>query len=68
MGRVPLPVLVRNTAAVVERACIEDALRGANGNRTAAADALGLSRQSLYAKLERYGLHEGRDPLEDPAG
>jgi transcriptional regulator PpsR len=68
MGRVPLPVLVRNTAAVVERACIEDALRSANGNRTAAADALGLSRQSLYAKLDRYGLHEGRDVPEDPAG
>ncbi|WP_270933262.1 transcriptional regulator PpsR [Falsiroseomonas oryzae] len=61
MGRLPLPVLVRNTSAVVERACIEQALREAGGNRTAAADALGLSRQSLYAKLERYGLHEARD-------
>jgi len=56
MGRLPLPVLVRNTAAVVERACIEQALRDAGGNRTAAADALGLSRQSLYAKLDRYSL------------
>ncbi|HEV7265216.1 MAG TPA: transcriptional regulator PpsR [Falsiroseomonas sp.] len=61
MGRLPLPVLVRNTAAVVERACIEQALRQAGGNRTAAADALGLSRQSLYAKLERYGMHDVRD-------
>jgi transcriptional regulator PpsR len=68
MGRLPLPVLVRNTAAVVERACIEEALRTANGNRTAAADALGLSRQSLYAKLERYGMHEMRDAEEDVAG
>lgn len=68
MGRLPLPVLVRNTAAVVERACIEQALRTANGNRTAAADALGLSRQSLYAKLERYGMHEMRDTEEDVAG
>jgi transcriptional regulator PpsR len=61
MGRLPLPALVRNTAAVVERACIEQALRVAHGNRTAAADALGLSRQSLYAKLERYGMHDPRD-------
>jgi PAS domain-containing protein len=68
MGRLPLPVLVRNTSAVVERACIEQALRDAHGNRTAAADALGLSRQSLYAKLERYGLQEARDPEEDVAG
>ncbi|MGG5811532.1 transcriptional regulator PpsR [Falsiroseomonas sp. CW058] len=67
MGRVPLPTLVRNTAAVVERACIEQALRGAGGNRTAAADALGLSRQSLYAKLDRYGFQEHRD-LEDSGG
>jgi transcriptional regulator PpsR len=68
MGRLPLPVLVRNTAAVVERACIEQALRAAGGNRTAAADALGLSRQSLYAKLERYGMHELREAEEDVAG
>ncbi|WP_237216297.1 transcriptional regulator PpsR [Falsiroseomonas oryziterrae] len=68
MGRLPLPVLVRNTAAVVERACIEQALQEANGNRTAAADALGLSRQSLYAKLERYGLHESREAEEELAG
>jgi DNA-binding NtrC family response regulator len=68
MGRLPLPVLVRNTSAVVERARIEQALRAANGNRTAAADALGLSRQSLYAKLERYGLHEMRDADEDAVG
>lgn len=68
MGRLPLPVLVRNTSAVVERACIEQALRDANGNRTAAADALGLSRQSLYAKLERYGLQDVRDAEEDVTG
>ncbi|WP_137181333.1 transcriptional regulator PpsR [Roseomonas sp. AR75] len=68
MGRLPLPVLVRNTAAVVERACIAQALRGADGNRTAAADALGLSRQSLYAKLERYGLVGPRDAAEGILG
>jgi transcriptional regulator PpsR len=68
MGRLPLPVLVRNTSAVVERACIERALRDSGGNRTAASDALGLSRQSLYAQLERYGLQESRDAAEDLPG
>ncbi|WP_439595413.1 transcriptional regulator PpsR [Falsiroseomonas sp.] len=67
VGRVPLPTMVRNTAALVERACIEQALRLANGNRTAAADALGLSRQSLYAKLERYEIGEDREANEDRA-
>jgi transcriptional regulator PpsR len=61
VGRVPLPTMVRSTAALVERACIERALRLSGNNRTAAADALGLSRQSLYAKLERYGLSEDRE-------
>jgi transcriptional regulator PpsR len=67
VGRVPLPTMVRNTAALVERACIEQALRLSNGNRTAAADALGLSRQSLYAKLERYEIGEDREASEDRA-
>jgi transcriptional regulator PpsR len=66
IGRVPMPVLARNAAAVVERACIEQALRSAGGNRTAAAEALGLSRQSLYAKLDRYAI-SSRDP-EDTSG
>ena len=65
VGRVPLPAMVRSTAALVERACIERALRLAGNNRTAAADALGLSRQSLYAKLERYGLSEDREGSAD---
>jgi DNA-binding NtrC family response regulator len=60
-----MPTMVRNTAALVERACIEQALRLSNGNRTAAADALGLSRQSLYAKLERYEIGEDREANED---
>jgi transcriptional regulator PpsR len=66
IGRLPMPVLARNAAAAVERACIDQALRTANGNRTAAAEALGLSRQSLYAKLERYAI-DARDP-EEAAG
>jgi DNA-binding NtrC family response regulator len=41
---------------VVERHYVRSALDLAEGNRTLAAELLGLSRQSLYAKLDRYGL------------
>lgn len=56
IGRVSLKSLVANTVGVVERHYIEEALRLAEGNRTAAAELLGLSRQGLYAKLNRYGI------------
>ena len=52
----PLPTLVCDTSAIIERHCIETALQLANGRRTAAAELLGLSRQSLYMKLSRYGM------------
>ena len=48
--------LVRASVDVMERRFIEEALDQTRGNRTAAAELLGLSRQSLYAKLGRYGL------------
>ena len=59
VGRVPLRDLVRDTADIIEKLCIEEALRQTENNRASAADMLGLSRQSLYMKLKRYGLEEG---------
>ena len=56
IGRSSLRALVRGTVGLVERHYVESALELTNGNRTAAAVLLGLSRQSLYAKLKRYGL------------
>ena len=53
-GTGTLREIVQATVATVERRCIEAALDGAKGNRTVAAKRLGLSRQSLYAKLVRY--------------
>ncbi|CAH2601070.1 Regulator of carotenoid biosynthesis; Transcriptional regulator, PpsR [Rhodovastum atsumiense] len=64
IGKTPLLELVRRTAAAVERHCIEAALRLAEGNRTAAAELLGLSRQSLYAKLNRYGFDIGQSAAD----
>lgn len=56
VGRVPLKELVRESSDVIERLCIEAALELTDDNRASAAEILGLSRQSLYAKLRRYGL------------
>jgi transcriptional regulator PpsR len=56
VGRVPLKDLVRETTDVIERLCIEAALELTGDNRASAAEMLGLSRQSLYVKLRRYGL------------
>ena len=62
VGRVPLRDLVRDTADIIEKLCIEEALRQTDNNRASAADMLGLSRQSLYMKLKRYGLEDGPRP------
>jgi transcriptional regulator PpsR len=56
VGRVPLKDLVRESSDMIERLCIEAALTITNDNRASAAEILGLSRQSLYAKLRRHGL------------
>lgn len=56
VGRVPLKELVRQTTDLIERMCIETALRMTGDNRASAADMLGLSRQSLYLKLRRFDL------------
>lgn len=56
VGKVPLKDLIRETTDMIERMCIEAALKLTGDNRASAAEMLGLSRQSLYVKLRRYGL------------
>jgi transcriptional regulator PpsR len=56
VGRMPLKELVRESTDMIERLCIETALQMTGDNRASAAEVLGLSRQSLYAKLRRHGL------------
>ena len=58
VGRVPLKDLVRESADLIERLCIEAALDVSGNNRASAAQLLGLSRQGLYSKLRRHGLAE----------
>jgi transcriptional regulator of acetoin/glycerol metabolism len=38
----------------MERRAIEKAVAGADGNISVAADKLGLSRSTLYRKLQQY--------------
>jgi transcriptional regulator PpsR len=65
IGRVPLKDLVREATDAIERLCIEAALELSGDNRASAAEMLGLSRQSLYVKLRRYGLGDlGAEPGE----
>lgn len=59
VGRVPLKELVRESTDLIERLCIEAALVISGDNRASAAEMLGLSRQTLYMKLRRYGLAKG---------
>ena len=56
LGQTSLPTLIKQTVGMVEKHFIEAALERSDGNRTATAELLGLSRQSLYLKLNRYGL------------
>jgi transcriptional regulator PpsR len=64
IGRVSLKELVRESTDMIERLCIEAALEVTGDNRASAAEMLGLSRQSLYVKLRRYGLGD-LDDTED---
>jgi len=69
IGRVPLKDVVRETSDVIERLCIEAALELTGDNRASAAEMLGLSRQSLYVKLRRFGIADAAQGLAggDPA-
>ncbi|MCJ2081567.1 transcriptional regulator PpsR [Methylobacterium sp. J-090] len=67
VGRVSMKNLVRESTDLIERLCIEAALRITRDNRASAAEMLGLSRQGLYAKLRRYGIGDldAPEPAEE---
>jgi len=65
VGDFPLTETARDSAApttgaarldAVEKATIEQALARANNNVSRAAEMLGLTRASLYRRMEKYGL------------
>lgn len=56
VGSSTLRDIVAETTDVVEKMCIQTAVELTRNNRVAAAEMLGLSRQSLYVKLRKFGL------------
>ncbi len=52
----PLDQGLKTNIAALEKALIERALRQAQGNKTRAAEILGVHRRLLYEKLREYGL------------
>jgi transcriptional regulator PpsR len=56
VGHTPLKVIISETSDLIEQLCIQTALDMTGDNRASAALLLGLSRQSLYVKLRRYGM------------
>jgi transcriptional regulator PpsR len=61
VGSATLKEIVSDTTEVIEKICIETAIELTGNNRVAAAEMLGLSRQSLYVKLRKYGLLNKND-------
>jgi DNA-binding NtrC family response regulator len=61
VGRRPIKDIVSETVDAIERLCIEAALDLTHNNRASAAEMLGLSRQSLYVKLRKFGISSEND-------
>jgi DNA-binding NtrC family response regulator len=61
----PAPRLIETTSTgnptmeVIEKAYIQWVLQAQDGNRTRAAEVLGIDPSTLYRKISRYGLEEG---------
>jgi DNA-binding NtrC family response regulator len=53
-----LEAAVKASVEAIERRYLEEALATARGNRTLAARHLGLSRQTLHVKLNKYKLDD----------
>ena len=54
----PLKEITLQAAKQIEKQAIKSALAKANGNRSLAAQLLGISRGTLYNKMHEYGLLE----------
>jgi DNA-binding NtrC family response regulator len=61
----PLKEIVSETTDLIEQLCIETALQMTGDKLASAALLLGLSRQSLYVKLRRFGISADQSPDDD---
>ncbi|MEM9799432.1 MAG: sigma 54-interacting transcriptional regulator [Planctomycetota bacterium] len=59
---------IRTAVADLERRSIEAALAQASGNKSRAAEALGISRFALQRKLDKYDIGTTKRRAEDGAG
>jgi DNA-binding NtrC family response regulator len=50
----------------VERAMIQATLSESRGNRTLAAESLGINRKTLFNKIRQYGLSSEAEDHDDP--
>ena len=64
VGKVPLKDILAETTDLIEQLCIKAALDLTQDNRVSASEILGLSRQSLYIKLRKYGLVDSSKDIE----
>lgn len=57
-GMTDAPKDLRQTGTIIdtEKSLIQDAIDKANGNMSQAARILGITRQTLYRRMEKYGL------------
>lgn len=56
-----LPDALLEQQESLERNAIQDALKQTGGNRTRAAEILGISRNTLLRKIRQYGISQGSD-------
>jgi len=64
VGKVPLRDILAETTDLIEQLCIKAALSLTKDNRVSASEILGLSRQSLYIKLRKYGLVDSSKDID----
>src|SRR5574337_104590 len=57
----------RMTLEEAEGWLVRQAMERHDGNLQHAADALGITRQALYRRLEKHGLREGTEPVDGNA-
>jgi DNA-binding NtrC family response regulator len=57
-NQAPSPLL-SEVAVEAERAHIIRTLRATGGNKTRAAEVLGISRKTLWEKINAYGIEKG---------
>jgi DNA-binding NtrC family response regulator len=63
------PATNSETLEDAEKKHVMDVLRQSGGNRTLAAERLGIQRRTIYKKLQRWGLmHEGHTAVPGTLG